>query len=113
VIHRLIKVDHILLLLKKSKDKSKRMLKVHPNFTGEDVTSAHALEDIDVVTADQAIHADDGSKDPQRAQEAMEDEPAEEEEKAPSTPQPRRTSSKTSTPARTPSSGRSGRSARQ
>jgi hypothetical protein len=53
VIHRLIKTDHILLLLQKSKDKSKRMLQVHPNFTG-DADALAADDRARVVRAEEA-----------------------------------------------------------
>lgn len=131
VIHRLIKVDHILLLLRRSKDKAKRMLKVHPNFTGESMDAGGVEEEgrlyipsdeAEIVPGEQELEAKTAIHDLQAARAEAETEeaapaadqpqPMEEEEPAPSTPLARRaSSSKAATPkVATPTSGRSARS---
>jgi len=75
VLHRLIKVDHILLLVRRSSDKSKRLLQVHPNFTGqaEDVGRHTHEEDTDApaLTSEEAHKARQSEK--AQAEEAGQD----------------------------------------
>jgi len=123
VIHRLIKTDHILLLLRKSADKAKRMLQVHPNFTGESdalaignarVASQRADEDPAGGTADAELmaaskeHAAAADEEEQKEEAQPMDEG--EDEAAPLTPASAGSRGRRAAPARTPTSGRSARS---
>jgi len=123
VIHRLIKTDHILLLLRKSADKAKRMLQVHPNFTGESdalaignarVASQRADEDPAGGTADAELmaaakeHAAAADEEEQKEEAQPMDEG--EDEAAPLTPASAGGRGRRAAPARTPTSGRSARS---
>lgn len=125
VIHRLIKTDHILLMVKKSNDKSKRMLQVHPNFTGEGEAIDHGASDrappkepkpakgtidaelLEKRQAEQILQGLIPAQEPAPEEEEQKAQPMDEDEaEAPATPQTpvqKRGGSKASTPARTPS----------
>jgi DNA replication licensing factor MCM6 len=112
VIHRLVTVDHILLLLRKSKDKAKRMLKVHPNFSGESgidmgKAGAPSLRDQVDATQVQANRRADLEEDEQRKAAPAPMADVDEEEKAPMTPV---TGGRRGAKPKTPTSARSSRS---